>query len=189
MTIATPRLRMRPISPGDAEAIWPYAADPDTSRFMSWNPHRTLEETKAFIADVSRRMADGTTIAWIVAERDSGAVCGIVSLIGILRTHRALRYDKAELAYWIGKPFQRRGYATEACSAALEYAFGSLCLNKVTVAHAAENAASKNLIVRLGFREVGTEYQHFAKNGRWIDHVIYELLRSDYEHVCSANST
>jgi RimJ/RimL family protein N-acetyltransferase len=182
MTVGTQRLTMRPIEPRDAEAIWPYVSDPDTSRFMSWNPHRSIEETRAFIADVRRRMDDGATFAWIVEERESGAVCGIVSLIGILRTHRALRYDKAELAYWIGKPFQQRGYATEACKAALEYGFETLNLHKVTVAHARENEASKNLILRLGFREVGVEYQHFSKNGHWIDHVIYELLRSDHGH-------
>jgi RimJ/RimL family protein N-acetyltransferase len=29
----------------------------------------------------------------------------------------------------------------------------------------------------LGFRRVGIEHRHFQKNGRWIDHIIYELLR------------
>jgi RimJ/RimL family protein N-acetyltransferase len=180
MTISTPRLLMRPIEDSDAEAIWPYVSDPEISRFMSWNSHESIQTTHDFIADVRQRMAEGKTIAWVVRLRESARVCGIVSLIAILRTHRALRYDKAELAYWLGPEFRGRGYATEACRAALDYAFDVLALNKVTVAHAMENEASRDLIVRLGFRQVGIEYRNFSKNGHWVDHVIYELLHSDW---------
>jgi [ribosomal protein S5]-alanine N-acetyltransferase len=179
MTITTPRLAITPVGEGDAEAIWPYVSDPEISRFMSWDPHASIDETKAFIADVRRRMAEGTTISWVIRERESGAVCGLVSLIAIMRTHRALRYDKAELAYWLGSRFRKRGYATEACRAVLDYGFAELGLNKITVAHAMENQASRELIERLGFRQVGIEYKHFAKHGHWIDHVTYELLRPD----------
>jgi ribosomal-protein-alanine N-acetyltransferase len=180
MTIDTARLCLRPLGEGDAERIWPYVSDPEISRYMSWDPHGTLEETRRFIADVRQRMNAGSTVAWIVSERETGEVCALVSLLAITRTHRALRYDKAELAYWVGRPFQGRGYATEACQAALAYAFETLGLNKVTVAHAAENDASRALIERLGFRKVGTEYHHFCKDGKWIDHVIYELLSSQW---------
>lgn len=179
-TITTQRLVMRPLREDDAERIFPYVSDPEISRFMSWLPHQSLDDTRGFIADVARRMADGATIAWLVSERASGEVCGLVSLIAIVRTHRALRYDKAELAYWLGSAFRGRGYATEACNAALSYAFETMELNKVTVAHAAENQNSRNLIERLGFRRVGVERRHFLKEGRWIDHVPYELLRSDW---------
>ena len=180
MTIETARLTMRPIGNDDAERIWPYVSNPEISRYMSWNAHASIEETRRFIADVRVRMDAGSTVAWVLAERDSKNVCGLISLIAIVRTHRALRYDKAELAYWVGPPFQGRGYATEACRAAIAHAFEALDLNKVTVAHAAENEASRALIERLGFRKIGTEYRHFCKDGRWIDHVIYELLRLDW---------
>ena len=178
-SLVTERLELRPICSDDATAIWPYVSDPEISRYMSWEPHASLAVTEAFIEDVCRRMDDGSTISWVVRESAKGRVCVLVSLIVIMRTHRALRYDKAELAYWIGRPFQGKGYATEACGAVIDYAFRSLGLNKITVAHDAENAASGALIRRLGFRLIGVEYRHFCKNGRWIDHVIYELLRPD----------
>lgn len=180
MTIATPRLLLRPLQEDDAERIWPYVSDPGTSRYMSWNPHESLEVTKAFIADVRRRASEGSTQAWIVTESETATVVGLVSLIAILRSHRALTYNKAELAYWIGGPFRGRGYATEATRAVVAHAFEDLSLNKITVAHAAQNDASRKLIERLGFRRVGVEYQHFAKDGEWLDHVTYELLASDW---------
>lgn len=179
-TLTTERLELRPICPGDASELFPFVSDPGISRYMSWEPHASLEVTHAFIADVERRMQEGTTIAWVVRERQSGAVCGLISLIAIMRTHRAIRYDKAELAYWIGPSFQGRGFATEACRAVIDYAFRVMQLNKLGVAHDSENAASAALIERLGFRRIGVEYRHFAKGGRWVDHVVYELLNRDY---------
>jgi RimJ/RimL family protein N-acetyltransferase len=174
--LKTERLTLRVLRESDLEAIWPYVADAEISRFMSWVPHDSMEETRAFISDVRRRMAEGVTIAWIIEEQ--GNVCGLVSLIGIVRKHRALHYDKAELAYWLGRDFRGRGIATEACEAVLRYAFNRLDLNKIVVAHVTQNDASRDLILRLGFRCVGTEYQHFSKEGQWFDHVLYELLRT-----------
>lgn len=179
MILETSRLELRPLQTGDAEAIWPYVSDPEISHYMSWDPHRSIEDTRLFIADVIKRMELGTTISWLVVERETRLACGLVSLLAIVRTHRSLRYDRAELAYWIGPPFQGRGYATEACVAVLKYSFDELNLNKIVVAHDSENDASRALICRLGFRHVGTEHHHFSKGDRWVDHVIYELLRND----------
>jgi ribosomal-protein-alanine N-acetyltransferase len=180
MTISTPRLVLTPLSDEDAERLWPYVSDPEVSRFMSWHAHESLAVTKAFIADVCERTRAGTTISWVVSNRDTRETYGLVSLIAIMRTHRALTYEKAELAYWLGRPFRNCGYGTEACRAALDYAFTTLGLNKVVVAHAAENVPSQRLIERLGFRRVGVEYRHFAKDNHWFDHVLYELLQRDW---------
>ena len=181
MTISTSRLLLRPIRVADAETIWPHVSDPEISLYMSWNPHRSIEETRTFIADVERRALEGGAFTWAIVERESGRIIGLVSLIAILRTHRALRYDKAELAYWIGRPYQGRGFATEACRAIIQYAFANLSLHKITVAHDLLNDASGKLISRLGFREIGIEREHFQKNGRWVDHKIYELLESEWQ--------
>jgi ribosomal-protein-alanine N-acetyltransferase len=172
------RLRLRPIALGDAEALWPYVSEPEISRYMSWAPHRTLDETRAFIADVLRRIDVGANATWVVLV--DGGVAGIVSLIAVMRSHRALRYDKAELAFWLGAPYRGRGVATEACTLAMRYGFETLALNKITVAHVAQNDASHELIERLGFRRVGVERRHFCKGGVWFDHVGYELLAQEW---------
>ena len=182
MTLSTARLVLRPIRAEDARSIWPHVSDPDISRYMSWDPHESIEQTNAFIAEAVERRSRGTALTWVVTDRTSGELFGLASLIAVLRTHRALRYDKAELAYWIGKPYQGRGYATEACRAIIGYAFEGLRLHKLTVAHDDLNEASKRLIETLGFRKIGIEKEHFQKHGRWIDHVLYEMLQREWRH-------
>lgn len=47
----TARLTLRPIAPADAPAIFDgYTQDPEVARYLTWRPHRRLEETQAYIA-------------------------------------------------------------------------------------------------------------------------------------------
>ncbi|MGE0719306.1 MAG: GNAT family N-acetyltransferase, partial [Alphaproteobacteria bacterium] len=54
--IATERLRLRPPHPEDAPRIHAYTADPEVSRHLTWRPHRTMEDTHAYLAaSIERR--------------------------------------------------------------------------------------------------------------------------------------
>lgn len=59
------------------------------------------------------------------------------------------------LGYVFDPDYHGQGYATEACSAALDRAFGPLGADRVTTGTAAANEPSCQLLRRLGLREVG----------------------------------
>ena len=49
--IETERLILRPFREDDAEAIFfGWANDPEVTRYLTWNPHRSLEDTKAILS-------------------------------------------------------------------------------------------------------------------------------------------
>lgn len=159
--------------------LWPYVSDPEISKDMSWDYHRSKGETQAFIDATLKSMEDGRTITWCVFYGDK--FCGIFSLIAILRKHRSLTYDRAELAYWVGPEFQRKGIMTECGEKVLDYAFNTLKLNKLLVGHHIINKGSENLIKRLGFRFLYQEEEVFQKDGVWITCKFYELNHKDYK--------
>ena len=178
LELATSRLRLRPLRDGDAGLIWPDMADHEVSRWMAWAAHRSVSDTENFVSHEVQRHAAGRGITWLIQE--DGKACGIFSLIGLLRTHRVLTYNRAEAAYWLGRAHRGRGVATEAGRAVLAFAFGPLKLHKVHVSHFGGNAASRALIQRLGFRHVGVQLQEFQKDGVWHDHHLYELLSHEF---------
>jgi ribosomal-protein-alanine N-acetyltransferase len=178
LELTTPRLRLRPLVPSDAAAMWPDMADPEISRWMAWDAHSEPQQTEAFIAHEQARREAGRGVTFAVLE--DGSLRGIVSLIGLMRTHRGLTYNRAELAYWLGRAHHRRGLATEAGTAVLRFGFGPLGLHKVHVGHFDINAASQALIERLGFRHVGIQRQEFCKGGVWHDHHLYEMLDEEF---------
>jgi [ribosomal protein S5]-alanine N-acetyltransferase len=178
LELTTPRLRLRPLVADDAASIWPDMSDPEISRWMAWDAHRELQQTEAFVAHEVARRETGRGVTFAVLENDGFR--GIVSLIGLMRTHRALTYHRAELAYWLGRVHWGRGLATEAGTAVLRFSFGALGLHKLHVGHFGANTASRSLIERLGFRHVGIQRQEFRKDGAWHDHYLYEMLAAEF---------
>lgn len=180
-TLRTPRLVLRPLEVADAAALWPYVSDPELPRFMSWEAHRSLGETEAWLASVVDARARGTDLVWAI-EHD-GAAAGTIGLDGVTRQFRAWRIDRAELGYWLAPPLHGRGLVTEAAAAVIAHGFGALALHKITVSCIAENDASRRVIEKLGFRFVGLRRAHLERHGRWWDLRQYELCDDEYAAI------
>ena len=86
----------------------------------------------------------------------------------------------ASLGYWIGAPFARQGYMTNAVRAAMGHAFDELRLRRVEAACLPHNEASIRLLERVGFQREGYARKYLCINGAWQDHLLYALLREDF---------
>lgn len=178
LILKTDRLVLRTLELDDVDVLWPDVSDAEIARFMAWDAHTDTSQTLEFLrAEVARREA-GKGVTWAIFKQD--VFCGIVSLIGMIRTHRGLTYDQAELAYWLSRRVRRQGIMTEACERVLEFAFRDLRLHKIVVGHFATNRASEDLVKRLGFRWIGEQIEEFEKHGAWHNHKLYELLDRDF---------
>ena len=178
-SLDTPHLILRAATVADAEALWPCVSDPALPYHMTWEAHRDLDETRAFLGACEASAARGESATWVAFER-SGPFVGLVGLDGIVRQLRAWRRDVGELGYWTAPPQQGRGFMKEAAGAVLAAGLSDLALHKVTVGCIAENLASKRVIESLGFRFVGTQRDHANRHGRWWDHLSYELTQPEW---------
>jgi ribosomal-protein-alanine N-acetyltransferase len=177
-TLRTERLLLRPLELDDVDLLWTDISDPEISRYMAWEAHTDRSQTVAFLKNEVARRESGKGITWAIFKDD--LFCGIFSIIGMVRQHRALTYNKAELAYWLSRQYQGQGIMTEAGRCVLQFAFRELGLHKIFVSHFSINKASENLIKRLGFRYVGEQLEEFQKDGTWHHHKIYELLEKEF---------
>jgi ribosomal-protein-alanine N-acetyltransferase len=177
--LKTERLSLKVLERSDAEILWPYVSNPEISKDMSWQSHKDFSETQEFVDTSLISMEEGKTITWCVFIGNS--FCGIFSLISILKKHRSLTYNRAELAYWLGPEFQGMGIMTEAGKKIIDFAFQNLKLNKLVVGHHLDNKSSEKLILRLGFKLLYIEQEVFMKNDKWITCKFYELRFSDYK--------
>ena len=98
--------------------------------------------------------------------------------ISLLNVRRGVA-QTASLGYWIGRPFARQGYMSEAISAVLDLAFGKLGLHRVEAACLPHNEPSRGLLLKSGFKEEGFAREYLRINGRWQDHVLFAVLRDD----------
>lgn len=117
----------------------------------------------------------GTGVTWAVVMRDAESVIGAVGLTIKAETTRA------ELGYWIGKPYWNHGFATEAAAAVVAYAFDTLGLHRVHACHLARNPASGRVMQKIGMTREGTLREHVRKWGVFEDVVVYGVLSHDAE--------
>ena len=146
-TIGTDRLILRGVTRADANAITELANDLGVSGNVATMPYPYRQaDALAFIAGTER--ADPRAHAeFAIEHRQFG-------LVGMLGFHeKAPR--RAEVGYWLGRPFWNRGYATEALTAALRWVKFDWRRHVVWGGHFADNRASGQVLVKAGFLYTG----------------------------------
>lgn len=123
----------------------------------------------------NRDMRDDYAYAFFAFDRSTGELVGGLTLSNVRRGVA----QTASVGYWIGLPFARQGYMTDALTGAVSFAFDSLRLHRVEAACLPGNDASRRLLQRVGFIEEGYARQYLKINGRWQDHLLFALLDSD----------
>jgi [ribosomal protein S5]-alanine N-acetyltransferase len=121
-------------------------------------------------------MADEGTGARLALDRASdGAFIGWCSL-----TRWNPDYRSASMGYCLDDAAWGHGYATEAARALLQWAFGTLDLNRVQAETDTRNAASARVLEKLGFVREGTLREDCVVNGEVSDSWVYGLLRRQW---------
>lgn len=103
-----------------------------------------------------------------------------LKLIGGIGLHCLLEHNKAEVGYWLGKPFWNKGYVSEALKEVLKFGFETLKLNKMYASHFIHNPASGKVLIKNGFQHEGILRQEILKNGRYLDLVRFGYLKEDF---------
>ena len=87
--------------------------------------------------------------------------------------------ESANIGYWTGQGYARQGYMSEALQITLDFAFRKIKLHRVEAACLIENDASRRLLLKSGFQLEGRARQFLCINGRWQDHDMFGILRTD----------
>lgn len=182
--LVTPRLVLREITLDDAEFWVRNFSDPDVVELTAWEPPRDLEGAQAEIMEFCiRPFRESTGIRWGISFRDRPA------LIGTLGYHQWVREgaQRARMGYDLLREHRRQGIMTEAMRAAVAYGFTTMGLHRIEVLVDPVNSASLRLAERLGFHREGVLRENTYFRGRFIDDVIFSLLRQEWSQASEAN--
>lgn len=175
-TLETRRLQLRPLRAEDATELFVHWSDEEVTRWMTSDPFLELAQAKEMLELLRGLFEARQGIRWAIVERAGGKV------IGTCGFHRlSLEHRRAEAGYELGRDWWRKGLATEALSAALDWAFGAAGLNRVEAFVTSGNLASAGLLESLGFAREGTLRDYEFARGRFIDEWCYGLLGRDWK--------
>jgi ribosomal-protein-alanine N-acetyltransferase len=110
-----------------------------------------------------------------LTRREDAALLGAITLDNIRRGPS----QAGTLGYWIGQAHARQGYMREAILSVVHHAFTVMDLSRVEAACLPENAASRGVLEKCGFKYEGVAQSYLQIAGRWRNHVLYANLRND----------
>ena len=174
-TLETERLILRPFRLTDAADVQRLAGDRAIAETTATIPHPYPDgAAEAWIAAHPDRFASGDSVTFALTRRDDGALLGAIGL------EINAQMQRAELGYWVGKPYWNQGYCTEAARAVLRYAFEARGLRRVFAQHYGRNPASGRVMQKAGMQPEGTLRQHTLKWGTIDDVLVYGVVRSEW---------
>lgn len=173
--IETPRLSLRRFRTADADSFAAYRADPEVSRYQGWDDCTRREAVSFIEAQLARPPFEPGRWTQIAVE---------VTAEGTHIGDCALRMEsaasrQAELGFTFARGYQGRGFATEAVSHLLTYAFERLRLHRVFAVADVRNARAISLVERVGMRREGEFRNAEWFKGEWTSTVLYALLESE----------
>jgi ribosomal-protein-alanine N-acetyltransferase len=174
-TLRSDRLRLRPFIAEDAPAVHELAGALEVADTSLVIPHPySLAAAKSWIAGLPHFFRTGTAHHFALALRSTDELVGAAALSDIDG-----RNAQAELTFWVGVPWWRSGYATEAGREVIRFGFEEVSLNRVYGRHLARDTPSGNVLRKLGMKQEGVLRQGVRKADVFEDVVLYAVLRED----------
>lgn len=182
--LSTPRLTIRRMTMKDAADIFAYSRDPRVARHVLWDAHRNIGETRAYIRYMLRKYRMGEPASWAIEYNETGRVIGTIGFMWYQRENSA-----AEVGYSLSRAYWNQGLMTEALKAVLDFAFSVMHFNRVEAQHESDNPASGKVMQKAGMKCEGTLRQRLFNKGRYVDVVLYSMIRDDFLDAQGATKT
>jgi [ribosomal protein S5]-alanine N-acetyltransferase len=181
-------VRLRPVRMRDA-AQWSRIRTSDRNFLEPWEPSADLDwavrhSISSWPSVCSGLRAEGRRGRMLpyVIEVD-GEFSGQLTIGNV--THGALR--SAWIGYWVHSTTTGRGVATGALALGLDHCFGPVMLHRVEATVRPENAASRKVLAKAGFREEGLLRRYLDVDGAWRDHLLVALTAEELSGSVAAS--
>ena len=149
------------------------------SRWMSWcHENYKFEESENFIKSSIEHWKNQTEYDFVIFETENDKFAGGVSL-NLFNKERG----SANLGYWVRLSCQRRGIAHAAARLLAKTAFEDLSLNRIEIAAAVENYASRKTAEKSGAVSEGILRKLLSIGGISHDAAVFSFIREDFQKI------
>ncbi len=157
LTLETQRLILRPFKTEDAEAMFfGWASDPEVTKYLTWNTHKNIEETKTIINQWIKEYEKPERLNFAIELKNQDEIIGGIDVVGYLNGINGTPV----IGYNLARKYWNKGYMTEACRCLLDYLF-SKGYSEVRIDAMSENIGSIRVIQKCGGVFLETEKEYF----------------------------
>jgi ribosomal-protein-alanine N-acetyltransferase len=178
--VPTGLVRLRPIRLRDG-AAWSRIRLADRAHLEPWEPvaevdwelRHAVSSWPAICSGLRAEARKGRMLPYAI-ELD-GEFCGQLTLGNV--THGALR--SGWIGYWVASEFTGGGVATAALALGVDHGFGVVRLHRIEATVRPENAPSRRVLAKTGFRQEGLLERYLEVDGAWRDHLLVAITAEE----------
>jgi ribosomal-protein-alanine N-acetyltransferase len=175
-TLQTTRLTLTPYTVSDLEDIFSYASHPEVSKFVPWEAHKTIEDSKKFLDFIkqSTRLIPGKLFyVFAVRLKESGRVVGSIDF-------KNVNPCSGQIDYALGFDHWNKGIMSEASEAIRDWAFENLPeIVRLQAFCVAGNVGSSRVMEKIGMTREGVRKKAFILKGKPVDLIDYAIVRDE----------
>lgn len=155
-TLETERLLLRPPTLSDVPDVQRLFGQWEIIRYIGAVPWPYPDNgALTFYADkLLPKMKRGEMLAWVITDKRTGDLLGASDI--------NIKVDRNMRGFWIGLPYQRQGFISEALLATNDYLFDELSVPAIHIQNAQENTASSRTQAKSGAELVGVDESKYG---------------------------
>jgi ribosomal-protein-alanine N-acetyltransferase len=174
--LETERLLLRRLDNSDINEVFALRSNSSTMQFIPRPLVQNDEEALAHITMINDKIDNNEGINWAITIK------GNPKLIGIIGHYRIQPQNyRAEIGYMILPEFNGKGIVTEAIKVVVGYGFDEMKLNSIEAIIDPRNFASERVLQKNGFVKEAHILENEFFDGKFIDTVIYSLLKRNFK--------
>lgn len=175
--VQTERLRLRPLTAEDTDALLAYRSRPDVCRYVPFEPmdKDVIAERLATHWATTALTDEGQSLTLGIELAETGELVGDVVLFFHSRAHLS-----GEIGYVVNPSFEGNGYATEAARAMLRLGFDDLGLHRIIGRIDERNEPSAKVLRRLGLRQEARLVHNELFKGEWSTELDFAMLAEEW---------
>jgi len=174
-TLETDRLLLRKLTMEDLEDIFAYGSDEEVSKYVTWDTHRTIADSKSFLDFAFSRYHDRKVAPWGIVYKKNQRLIGTIDYVWWKPVHHT-----AEIGYVLSRDYWGKGLMPEAAKEIIKYGFKEMDLVRIQAKCFVENGPSSRVMAKIGMSYEGTIRKEMFVKGKHQDLKLYSIIKEDY---------
>ena len=171
------KLILRKFKISDAKDMYNnWANDEDVTKYLTWNPHKDIEESREIISSWVRNYNKEDFYQWAICKLDDESI-GSITLMDVDVSNKS-----AFVGYCIGKKYWNQGYTSEALKLILKYAFEEVRFRTIYAKHDAKNINSGRVMKSTGMKYFKSQ-TNYADGEKVNTENYYKISYKDYIYI------
>jgi len=176
--LETERFILRKGTVDDGNDLFELYANENVVKYLPLNLFESVEDAMVEINWYEKIFKEQIGLRWVIEEAKTKKVIGTCGYLNYEKEH-----NRIEIGYDLKPAYWGQGIMQKTLGKIIHFAFTSMEINKIEAKVEPENKASIRLLGKLNFCQEGVLRQHEFEKGKYVDLVLFSILRSEFNEL------